>query len=74
LVVIAQYLYKYVVATSFANSREDAIIIEDITAPENNIPIPNTEKNAAHSATNNAEKPNNIEKLNIFVIYLTCSY
>lgn len=55
-------------ATNFPNSSEDAMIIADKDAPENNIPIPNTEKYAAQKATNNADRPNNIEKLNIFFI------
>lgn len=62
-----QNLYKKDVATNFPNSKDDAITIAAIDAPENNNPIPQMEKNAAHPAMNNAEPPSNRLKLNMFL-------
>jgi hypothetical protein len=66
-----QNLYKNDVATNLPNSNEDAITMAAIDAPENNNPIPQIEKNAAHPAMNNAEKPSNRLKLNkfLFIVY-----
>jgi hypothetical protein len=66
-----QNLYKNEVATNFPNSKEDAIIIAAIDAPENNNPIPQMEKNAAHPAMNNAENPSNRLKFSrfLFIVY-----
>ena len=55
------------VATNLPNSREDAITMAAIDAPENNNPIPQMEKNAAHPAMNSAENPSNRLKLNRFL-------
>jgi len=57
VLIIPQYLYKYAAVTNLANSKLLAIIITDNEAPANNLLKPNTEKNAAFPATNNAVNP-----------------
>lgn len=68
-VVFFQYLYKKLVATILPISNEAAMITTDNNAPENNIPIPLTEKKAEQPATNRAEIPtimlNNFTLINI---------
>jgi hypothetical protein len=58
------------VATSFPNSKDEAITIDDIAAPEKSIPTPHIEKNAAHPAINNAVNPNNVLKFHKVLIIL----
>lgn len=54
---LSQYLYKNEVATTLPHSNAEAIVMAEMAAPENNIPMPATEKNAATAATNNAVAP-----------------
>lgn len=57
-------------ATNFPSSSDDAIIIDDIDAPENKSPMPHMEKKAAHVAINNAENPSKLLKFKIG--FITC--
>ena len=57
MAIVFQYLYKNDAPTSLPNSKLPAIIITDRAAPANNLDKPNTEKNAALPAIDNADNP-----------------
>ena len=67
ILALFQYLNNHDVVTNLPSSKEDAIIIAAIVAPENNIPIPYTLKYAAHPAIN---KELSITKCLNFIIYI----
>ena len=64
-----QYRYRNEILTIFPNSKAEAIIIADNAAPANNLPIPVTEKTAAHTVINIALKNTSVLNFTKSFIY-----